>query len=163
MQTYFPSYPDSARLWVFALGHELSQVEHGLVSAKLEEFMLEWKSHGTPVNGAYQIVDGRFVLITGYVDDGVSGCSTDTMMRVMTSLRKEHGIDGFNRTLVFFRDAGGAVRAVTRGDFQKMVDAGEAGDDTIVFDPTVTTVGELRSGRFETTFARAWHANAFGR
>jgi hypothetical protein len=161
--SHFASAPDSARLWVFALARELSPEERALVARELDAFVGEWKSHGTPVRGSYDVLENRFVLIAGYVDDGVSGCSTDSMVRVMKALRQEHRIDGFDRTLVFFRDATGAARAVSRDEFQKMVEAGVVGDDTVVFDPTIQTVGDLRAGRFETTFARAWHATAFGR
>jgi hypothetical protein len=163
MTHLFPNYPDNARLWVFALARELDSSEHALVTARLDEFTRGWKSHGEPVHGAYQIVDNRFVLIAGYVGDGVSGCSTDSMMRVMTSLKQEHGIDGFDRTVVFFRDASGAVRAASRDEFQQLVGAGEIGVETPVFDATIQTVGDLRAGRFETSFARAWHATAFTR
>ncbi len=162
MTGLFPHYPDNARLWVFALARELSPSEQALVTQQLDDFARAWKSHGEPVHGAYQIVENRFVLIAGYVGDGVSGCSTDSMMRVMTSLKKEHGIDGFDRTLVLFRQDG-LVRAVSREEFQKLVDAGEVQDETAVFDATVQTVGDLRAGRFETSFARAWHATAFTR
>jgi hypothetical protein len=155
--------PDSARLWVFALARELSPAERALVTRELDAFIGAWQSHGTPVSGSYDVLENRFVLIAGYVGDGVSGCSTDSMMRVMKSLRQEHKIDGFDRTLVFFRDATGAARAVSRDEFRKMVGAGAVGDDTVVFDPTIQTVADLREGRFETTFARAWHATAFGR
>ena len=162
MTDLFPNYPDNARLWVFALARELSPSERALVGEQLDDFTRTWKSHGAPVHGAYEILENRFVLIAGYVDDGVSGCSTDSMMRVMTSLKKEQGIDGFDRTVVFFRKDG-QVRAATREEFQKLVDAGEVQDQTAVFDATIQTVGDLRAGRFETTFARAWHATAFTR
>lgn len=163
MNQLFSNVPDTARLWVFALARELTPDEHALVTSQLDGFVGAWKSHGTPVRGAYEIVENRFVLIVGTVDDGVSGCSTDSMERVMTSLKQEHQIDGFDRTMVFFRDAKGSVCAVKRDEFQKRVESGAVGDDTIVFDATIQAVGDLRSGRFETTFARAWHATAFGR
>ncbi len=161
--TFFPGYPDSARLWVFALARELAPGQHALVTERLDSFVGAWKSHGAPVHGAYHIVENRFVLIAGYVDDGVSGCSTDSMVRVMTMLKKEHGIDGFDRSVVFFRDDAGAARVDARDEFQKLVESGVVGDETMVFDPTIQTVGDLRGGRFETAFARAWHATAFGR
>lgn len=163
MNNLFPNVPGTARLWVFALARELTPDQRALVTSQLDGFIGAWKSHGTPVRGAYEIVESRFVLIVGTVDDGVSGCSTDSMVRVMTTLRKEHQIDGFDRTIVFFRDAEGSVRAVKRDEFQKLVETGAVGDDTPVFDATIQTVADLRSGRFETTFARAWHATAFGR
>ena len=162
MTNFFSNYPDSARLWAFALARELGAAERALVTKQLDEFTRSWTSHGQPVHGAYEILENRFVLIAGYVGDGVSGCSTDSMVRVMTSLKKVYGIDGFDRTLVFFRKDG-QVRAVTREGFRTMVDAGEIRDDTAVFDATIQTVGDLRAGRFETTFARAWHASAFTR
>ena len=123
MINLFANYPENARLWVFALARELDSKERALVTQQLDEFTRAWKSHGEPVHGAYQLLENRFVLIAGYVGDGVSGCSTDSMMRVMTGLKQEHSIDGFDRTVVFFRDPIGAVRAVTRDEFQKLVDA----------------------------------------
>ena len=163
MTNLFPNFPDSARLWVFPLARALEPSERALLKQQLDDFTRAWKSHGAPVHGAYEIVEDRFVLIAGYVDDGVSGCSTDSMMRVMTSLKKEQGIDGFDRTLVFFRDDVRQLRAVAREEFQRMVDAGNVRDETAVFDATIQTVGDLRAHRFETTFARAWHASAFTR
>jgi hypothetical protein len=159
----FRDFPDHARLWVFALARDLTPVERALVQERLDEFIRAWQSHGAPVRGAYAIMENRFVLIAGYVGDGVSGCSTDSMVRVMKELRMEHGIDGFDRSLVHFRDRDRAARAVTRAEFQKLVEEGRVGDDTPVFDATVQSVADLRAGRFETTFARGWHARAFTR
>jgi hypothetical protein len=163
MNHLFSHFPDHARLWVFALARELTPDDEALVRERLDAFASDWKSHGVPVHGSYEIAENRFVLVAGYVDDGVSGCSTDSMVRVLKELRRDHGIDGFDRMLVYFRDAGGSVRAVTRDEFQKLAASGVVGETTIVFDATIQTVGDLRAGRFETTFARAWHATAFGR
>src|SRR5712675_42218 len=160
MTKLFSSFPDEARLWVYALARPLSDTERELVASRLATFATQWNSHGAPVQGAFEIVENRFVLIAGHVADGVGGCSTDSMVRVMKELREE-GIDGFDRTLVFFRDANEAVQAVSRADFQKLVAAGQVDADTPVFDGTVQFIGDLRRGGFETTFARSWHASAF--
>jgi hypothetical protein len=34
-------------------------------------------------------------------------------------------------------------------------------EDTVVFDNTVATVGDLRAGKWERPFRDAWHAKAF--
>ena len=57
MTKLFPDTPDHARVWVFALANELSQAQHGVVTARLDEFLSAWKSHGTPVRGAYRILE----------------------------------------------------------------------------------------------------------
>ena len=41
------------------------------------------------------------------------------------------------------------------------VNAGRAGPDTVVFDTSLHTLGDLRAGRFETTFKDSWHVRAF--
>ena len=156
----FAQFPDDAKLWVYPLSQPLSTDDRRRVTARLDAFLREWHSHDAPVHGSYEILEDRFILIAGYVDGGVGGCSTDSMMRVMKELRTE-GIDGFDRSLVFFRDAKQRVQAVARADFQALVAAGQVDGDTTVFDATITFVGDLRRGAFETTFARSWHARAF--
>lgn len=160
-QSPFPEFPGSAKLWVYPLSKPLTDAQRTFVCERLDAFLGEWNSHGAPVIGAYEIFEDRFVLIAGYVGDGVSGCSTDSMVRVMKALREDHGIDGFDRSLVYFRDADRVLRSVTREEFQALVSAGQVDADTTVFDATVTTVADLRGGRFETTFGRSWHARAF--
>jgi hypothetical protein len=161
MKNLFSAFPDEAKLWVYALSRPLSKDECALVTERLSAFVTQWNSHGAPVHGAFELFEDRFVLIAGYVDDGVSGCSTDTMVRVMKDLRENSNIDGFDRTLVYFRDAGNVVRSVTREEFQTLVSAGQVDTATPVFDATIQFVGDLRRGGFETTFGKSWHAAAF--
>jgi hypothetical protein len=160
---FFPDFPDNAKLWVYPLSRPLSENERARVTERLNLFLRGWNSHDVPVRGAYHIFEDRFILVTGYVEDGVSGCSTDSMMRVMKTLREEDGIDGFDRSLVFFRDADRVLRGVTREEFTALVSADQVDNDTVVFDPTISTLADLRGGRFETTFGKAWHARAFAR
>jgi hypothetical protein len=161
MKQLFASFPDDAKLWVYPLARPLSTTDRARVEGRLGAFLREWQSHGSPVHGAYELFEDRFVLIAGYVDDGVSGCSTDAMMRVMKTLRQEDGIDGFDRSLVFFRDAKNRVQAAGRADFQALIGAGQVDADTPVFDTTIQFIGDLRRGGFETTFGKSWHAGAF--
>ncbi len=159
MKNLFPDFPEDAKLWVYAMPRPFTAEQRQLVMARLAEFVTQWQSHGTPVHGAFDIVENQFVLIAGYVDDGVSGCSTDAMVRVMKQLREE-GLDGFDRSWVFYRDGGG-IHTVTRSIFQGLVASGKIDADTVVFDPTIQLVGDLRGGGFETVFSRSWHAAAF--
>jgi len=160
MTNLFATFPDEARLWVYALARPLSDTERDMVASRMSAFVEQWNSHGAPVKGAFEIVENRFVLIAGDAAEGLGGCSTDSMVRVMKGLREE-GIDGFDRSLVFFRDANNSVQAVSRADFQELVSAGQVDANTPVFDGTIQFIGDLRRGAFETAFARSWHARAF--
>jgi hypothetical protein len=160
MKNLFPAFPEDAKLWVYAMPRPLTEEQRKLVTTRLAEFVTQWNSHGAPVHGAFDIVEDQFVLIAGYVDGGVGGCSTDSMVRVMKQLREE-GLDGFDRSWVYYRDGDERVHTVTRSMFQDLVAKGDVKPDTPVFDTTVQFIGDLRRGAFETPFNRAWHATAF--
>jgi len=155
--------PDSANLWAYAFNRELTDTEIDKVAQMLDTFVSGWASHEVPVDGSYKIVDGRFVVLAGHCSDGVSGCSTDSSIRTIKAIETEIGVNAFDRMLVFFRDGSGSVVAVRRPDFQELVLEGHVADDTVVFDTTITSVADLRAGRFETTYAESWHARAFRR
>ncbi len=48
-----------------------------------------------------------------------------------------------------------------RPEFRALAREGAVHEDTPVIDSTVSTVGELRAGRWETPMGRSWHGRAF--
>jgi hypothetical protein len=162
MRSRFEKMPDDARLWVYALDRALDPNEATEVAEILDAFVRTWQSHGEPVVGVHEVIEDRFVVLSGYCTSGIGGCSTDSSVRVIKEIEQRFGVNAFDRTLVFFRNGGGKLVAVPRSDFQEMVRQGHVKPETPVFDTTITTVGDLRAGRFETTFGKSWHARAFG-
>ena len=152
---------EDSRLWIYGFKAPLSQQQRGLVSERLDGFMASWNTHGDAVAGGWCFIEDRFVAVAGHNPGGVSGCSIDSSVENFKWLKENHDLDGLDRTMVFYRDGSGAVQTADRPSFQQMVDAGEVSADTVVFDTTLTTVGDLRGGRFETTFADCWHARLF--
>lgn len=163
MMERFAEFPSAARVWVYGLDRTLSEGDAGRVREVLDDFVAQWTSHGAPVVGAYNLFENRILVIAGYCADGISGCSTDSSVRVVRSLEDRFGVRGLDGSLVFYRGPEGTIDALPRTEFQRRVDAGDVGDDTVVFDTTVQTIADLRSGLFEITFARSWHARAFPR
>lgn len=161
--TTIDTLPSDARVWVYGLDRALDPDTKPRVEALLDRFVRGWVSHDVPVEGAYEIVEDRFVVLAGHCTDGISGCSTDSSVRVIRALQEQAGVNGLDRSLVFFRGDDGAVHALNRVDFQKKVAAGVLGPGTPVFDTTIQHLSDLRSGRFETTFEESWHAKAFKR
>jgi hypothetical protein len=153
----FEKLPDEARLWVYAFERTLSVDEARLVEQTLTAFMREWHSHDVDVFGAFTISHDRFVILSGASRDGISGCSIDSSVALFKSLRDEHGLDGLNRNLVFFRD-NGSIRSIDRAGFRAAAAAGRVGASTMVFDTTLATLGGLRRGRFELRLSDSWHA-----
>lgn len=157
----FASLPDAAKVWIYAFATELDAAAAAVIEARLEEFLPIWNSHGAPVTGAFELVEGRFLVLAGWCADDISGCSIDSSVRVIKMLRDEHALDGLDRTWIFHRADDGQIRADRRADFREMVRNGVVTERTKVFDTTVQTLGALRTGAFEVDYAASWHARLF--
>ncbi|HEX6923961.1 MAG TPA: hypothetical protein VF167_00920 [Longimicrobiaceae bacterium] len=157
----FTELPDDARIWIFASPEPLSREQSSGLLERVDEFLEEWHAHGHPVVGGRDWRYDRFLVVGA--DEratGVSGCSTDALFRVFKAAERELGISLLDGSLVWFRE-GGEIRATTRAEFRRKVQAGEVGPDTIVFDNTARTAGDLRAGRWERPMRESWHAKAF--
>src|ERR1700741_2302638 len=141
--TTFDRMPDDARLWVFATPRPLAPDEADALLARVDGFLERWAAHGAPVLGARELRDARFLLVAA--DEratGVSGCSIDSLFHALAEVEQALGAD-LRRpaSLVFWRGADGEVKSAERAAFRRLAQAGEVGDDTVVFDNTVPTVG----------------------
>jgi hypothetical protein len=157
----FDGIPDDARLWVYGFDRKMDADTLSNVEADLDTFVAGWTSHEAPVHGAFEIVEDRFVLMAGWCDSGIGGCSIDSSVGLIRSFEEKYGLDGLDRDLVFFRDGAGEIEALARRDFQSAVETGRITASTFVFDVTIHFLGDLRRGAFETAFENCWHARVF--
>src|SRR4051812_38323939 len=160
-QVPFDQLPVNARLWIFSASRPLSDHERARVLAEVDAFIAQWAAHGVPLTAARDLQYDRFILVA--VDQeaaGPSGCSIDALTRRMRQLGDAMGIELVNNAPVHYRDAAGIAR-VSRQEFGALVESGRITLDTIVFDNTVTSVDDVRAGRWELRAADAWHRRAF--
>ncbi len=78
----------------------------------------------------------------------------------MKGLEQQIGVELVNHAPVVFRH-GEEIRRVPREEFAALASAGTVGPETTVFDNTLTRLGDVRSGRWETPLSNSWHARAF--
>lgn len=162
-QRTFAEMPDAARVWVFAAPRALSEEEAARLLERVDDFLPRWHAHGHPVVGARDWRHDRFLLVAADEEaTGVSGCSTDSLFRVLKEAEREIGTTLLDASRVWFRAADGEVASATRAEFREMVRRGEAGPETTVFDNTAASVGAVRSGAWERPLRESWHARAFG-
>jgi len=158
----FPSFPDAARLWAYATADTLSEADEAAIQDDLGAFISDWSSHGRPVRGAVHIQDQRFILIAATLKGGdISGCGIDASVHAVEDIASARGIQWVPALHVIYRDADGTVQSVARSTFRALADEGTVTADTPVFDPSITSVGAIRSGQFEQPAGDAWHARAF--
>lgn len=156
----FAELPDEARVWVYAADHELGETELAALTATMARFLPAWRSHGRPVNAAWSVVDGRFLVLAAWLTGEISGCGIDASVHALKRLRDREGLDLLPGPDVHYRGPDGPV-TVTRRDFRALLESGEIRPDTLVYDTTIGTLGELRRGGLRPHFAESWHARAF--
>ncbi len=158
----FPSLPDQARVWIFASPAPLSDSDVTEVLRRVDNFLGGWHAHGRSVTGSRELLHDRFLLIAADEEaTGVSGCSIDSLFRVLKEVEMDLGISVLDSSLIFYRDAAGAVQAADRAEFRKRVGAGDVTEHTLVFDNTIRSVADIRDGGWERPMTESWHGRAF--
>ena len=157
----FEQLPEDARVWIFAAERTLAPDEQTQLLTAVDQFIDQWGAHDAPLTAGRELRYDRFLFVA--VDQrrvGPSGCSIDALVRQMKGLEQRIGVELVNHAPVVFRKDDEIMR-VARDEFAALASAGEVGPDTTVFDNTLTRLGDVRAGRWETQVANSWHGRAF--
>lgn len=151
--------PDTARLWIFGVSRPLDSEEELRLVRRLRAFVGEWAAHGHPLAAAFEWREGRFLMVG--VDDRIqapTGCSIDALIRALGRLEEEMGVEMVGNAPVWYRNAEGEPERVSRPEFRRLAREGAIGEDTPVFDLSLTRVRDLLDGKFEGPARERWHA-----
>ena len=136
-------FAGDSRVWIYQASRLFTLSEAFAIEEKLEAFVREWNSHGTPVKGFANLFYGQFiVLLADETATGVSGCSTDSSVRVVKDIEKTTGVALFDRlNLAFFiKDR---VQLIPMAQLGYAIENGFVDGDTLYFNNTVQTKDEL--------------------
>jgi hypothetical protein len=140
MRTLLPQdFSDSSRVWIYQCNRPFWEKEIEEINMQLEMFYVQWQSHGTPVKGWAKVVYNQFIVVMAdEAQSGVSGCSTDGMVRIIKSIERQYSVQLFDRlTLSFF--VNGKVQMLPIGQVQYAVDKGYINGDTLFFNNAIET------------------------
>lgn len=158
----FHHLPDDARIWIYAADRDLNELEENRTIEILQTFCASWASHGRPVLSGAGMAESRFAVIAGHIPGGdISGCGIDASVHALEQAQAELGLEWLPSLTVHYRDENGAIRSVSRAAFRASVAAGDACETTIVFDPGIQRLGDLRAGLFEQPATETWHRRMF--
>ncbi len=157
MSTYFESFPDHARVWIYAAKRPFTLEEHEYLSARLGLFIEQWQAHGKQLKSDFAILHRRFVVIA--VDEGpqnATGCSIDACVHELQAISKELNIDLFDRMQVVYRDVdNNMVVSCSIPEAKEMIAQHDFPTDTPVFNNSITSLKELRQN-WEVPAAESW-------
>src|SRR5947208_2346185 len=93
----------SSRVWIYQSSRLFSISEALEIEGMLNEFVESWHSHGIPVKGYAHLFYRQFiVLMADETASGVSGCSTDSSVRLMKEIEQKFQTSLFDRLLLAF-------------------------------------------------------------
>ena len=137
-------HPDS-KVWIYQCSRLFTLSEAFEIEDLLKEFTMQWKSHGTPVKGAGYLFFGQFiVLVADETATGVSGCSTDSSVRLIKDIEQRFAVNMFDRTTLAFivKDK---IQLLPLSQLQYAVDNGFIDSGTLYFNNLAETKEELET------------------
>ena len=157
----FESLPADARVWIFAAERQLTVTEQNRLLGEVDRFIDQWGAHDAPLVASRDLRYEQFLFVA--VDQkavGSSGCSIDALVRQIKLLEQDLDIEFVNHAPILFR-RGDEICRVSRNTFLDLVESEKVGLDTVVFDNTVTRLGDVRDGQWELRARESWHGDAF--
>ena len=91
-------FHNDSRVWIYQSSRKFVISEALEIEELLQEFVQNWNSHGDPVKGYANLFFGQFLIfMADETATGVSGCSTDSSVRLVKVIETNYNVDLFNR------------------------------------------------------------------
>ena len=158
---YLPEdFDQNSRVWIYQSDRIFFMQEALEMETMLQQFVTDWKSHGTPVKGYANLFFGRFIILMADENaTGVSGCSTDSSVRLVKEIEKKYSVSLFDRQmLTFYIKEKVEILPLSQLNYaleNKFITA-----DTLYFDNTVLTKEALET-RWITAACNTWLSQRF--
>lgn len=137
--------PES-RVWIYQSNRLFTLSEAFQLEELLENFTANWLSHGAKVKGFANLFFGQFIIFMADESaTGVSGCSTDSSVRVVKNIENDFNVDLFDRQMLAFLIKE-RVQLLPLSQLDYAVENDFITAETIYFNNTVLTKQQLVDG-----------------
>jgi hypothetical protein len=133
----------SSRVWIYQSSRLFSIGEALEIEDMLNDFVEQWHTHGAKVKGYANLLFGQFIVILADESAAsVSGCSTDSSVRLIKNIEQQFKVDMFNRQNLAFvvKDK---VQLLPLQQLKYAVENNFIEADTLYFNNLVQTKDEL--------------------
>jgi len=132
-----------SRVWIYQCERAFNESETTQINELLHEFTANWTSHGAKVKGFGQVFFNQFiVLMADETASEVSGCSTDSSVRVIKNIEETYQVSLFNRQLLGFF-INNKVELIPLQDIQKSFESEFINAENLYFNNIVLHKKEL--------------------
>ena len=98
----FNTTADQSRIWIYAAEQKLTKDQEGHILKVISAHLQNWEAHKVPLTAGVTILENRFIVVA--LDESknrASGCSIDTLQKLIQNLEKELSISLLNRLKIF--------------------------------------------------------------
>src|SRR5690606_11477834 len=145
----------NSKIWIFQSTRNFNAEEITEIESTLDAFMQEWNAHGAKLTAAYAIPYDRFIVLA--VDENVepaSGCSIDSMTRIVKALEEKYNFGLLNRMLVSYKIED-EIFTLPLNEFKQKVKNNEIPEEASVFHNGITKLSEFEES-WELPLAESW-------
>jgi len=138
-------FDPASKVWVYQSSRLFTISEALQIEEMIDQFSHNWHSHGVPVKAAAHLFFGQFVvLMADETATGVSGCSTDSSVRLIKEIEKIFGVNMFDRMALAFiiKDK---VQTIPMPQLKYAVEQGFITGETLFFNNVVLTKEEFEN------------------
>lgn len=160
MYINFNDLPNDSRVWIYQTDRELSKEEIATIDLALIKFATQWEAHQHPLQASFQILHDRFIILA--VDSAYhepSGCSIDKSTAIIKEIAQAFNLNLFDRlTVAYWADS--EVKTLNNKDIKQKIESGEFSPETLIFNNTVLTKGELAQN-WQIPASKSWLSRYF--
>lgn len=136
-------FNDNSHVWIYQSSRPFTDSESTHIEELLKDFARNWKSHGTPVKGYGNLFFQQFVIfMADETASGVSGCSTDSSVRLIKNIEKDFEVDMFDRQMLAFA-VDKNIQLIPLSQVNNFLEEGILTANTLYFNNTILTKKEL--------------------
>jgi hypothetical protein len=144
-QSHIPAdFNDNSRVWIYQSSRLFFISEALEMEDMLNDFVANWKSHGTPVKGFANLFFGQFiVLMADETATTVGGCSTDSSVHLIKSIEEKYKVQMFDRQNLAFviKDK---IQLLPLNQLEYAVENNFINANTLYFNNTVLSKKEMQ-------------------
>lgn len=136
-------FDPNSKVWIYQSNRIFSLQEALHIEVILEHFIAGWTAHGAPVKGFATLFFGQFIiLMADERSTGVSGCSTDSSVRMIKDIEQQLQVNLFDRQLLAFVIKE-KIQLIPMPQLKYAFEHQFIGADTLYFNNSITTKTDL--------------------
>ncbi len=153
-------FSDQSRVWIYQSSRLFTLAEALSIEEMINDFVGNWTTHGAPVKGFGTLFFGHFVVLMADEEKtGVSGCSTDSSVRLIKQIELTFKVNMFERTnLAFIID--GKIQLLPLSQMAYALDKSFIKPTSLMLDNTVATKKDLED-RWIIPISQSWLASRY--